>query len=75
MVATSIGAEGLHLEHERDFLLADDAASFAAAIERLLRDRSLWERLAHAATDVAERHSEETVADALFAALDACPCP
>ena len=71
MVASSIGAEGLHLEHERDFLLADDAASFAAATERLLRDRALWERLAHAKTDVAERHSEEAVADALFTALDA----
>ena len=40
MVATSIGAEGLHLEHERDFLLADDAASFAVAIERLLERAS-----------------------------------
>jgi len=71
MVASSIGAEGLHLEHERDLLLADDAASFAAATERLLRDRALWEQLAHASTGVAERHSEETVADALFTALDA----
>ena len=71
IVASSIGAEGLHLEHERDFLLADDAASFAAATERLLRDRTLWERLAHPKADVAERHSEDAVAAALFAALDA----
>jgi glycosyltransferase involved in cell wall biosynthesis len=70
-VASSIGAEGLHLEHERDFLLADDAASFAAATERLLRDRVLWERLAQAKTDVTERHSEEAVAEALFTALHA----
>ena len=71
MVASSIGAEGLHLEDERDFLLADDPASFAAATERLLQDSILWERLARATTDVTERHSEESVADALFTALDA----
>ena len=71
MVASSIGAEGLHLEHERDFLLADDAATFAAATERLLQDSILWERLARATADVTERHSEESVADALFTALDA----
>jgi hypothetical protein len=71
MVATSIGAEGLHLEDERDFLLANDAASFAAALERLLEDRALWETLASVDADVIERHSEEAVADALFAALDA----
>jgi glycosyltransferase involved in cell wall biosynthesis len=70
MVATSIGAEGLHLEDERDFLLANDAPSFAAAIERLLEDRALWETLASVDADVIERHSEEAVADALFEALD-----
>ena len=70
MVATSIGAEGLHLEDERDFLLANDAASFAAAIERLLEERALWERLASVDADVIERHSEEAVSNALFAALD-----
>ena len=70
LVATSIGAEGLHLEHGHGFLLADDAASFAAAIEGLLGDRALWERVANATTDVTERHSEEAVADALFTALD-----
>ena len=71
MVATSIGAEGLHLEDERDFLLADDADSFATAIERLLEDRALWKTLASVDADVIERHSEEAVADALFAAFDA----
>ena len=70
LVATSIGAEGLHLEHGHGFLLADDAASFAAAIEGLLGDRALWERVANATTDVTERHSEEAVADALFTAFD-----
>ncbi len=71
MVATSIGAEGLHLEDERDFLLADDADSFATAIQRLLEDRALWKTLASVDADVIERHSEEAVADALFAAFDA----
>jgi Glycosyltransferase WbsX/Glycosyl transferases group 1 len=71
MVATSIGAEGLDLEHGRDFLLADDAASFAAATESLLGDRALWEQLASSTTDVTERHGDEAVAESLFRALDA----
>ena len=70
MVATSIGAEGLHLQHDRDFLLADDAGAFAEATTRVLTDRSLWERLASTTTDVTRRHSERAVAEALFAALD-----
>jgi len=71
LVSTSIGAEGLDLEDERHFLLADDAATFAASTERLLQNRALWERLASAPTDVAARHSEEAVAEALFQAFDA----
>jgi len=71
IVASSIGAEGLHLEHERDILLADDPRSFAGAIERLLQDRPLWEQLANSTTHVLERHSEEAVEEALFAAIDA----
>lgn len=71
IVASSIGAEGLHLEHERDVLVADDPQSFAGAIERLLQDRPLWEQLASSNAHVMERHNEEAAAEALATALDA----
>jgi glycosyltransferase involved in cell wall biosynthesis len=47
-VSTSMGTEGLPLRHDEHVLVADDQASFAAAIERLIEDRALWERLAEA---------------------------
>jgi glycosyltransferase involved in cell wall biosynthesis len=50
VVSTSLGAEGVPYEAGRDLLLADDAASFAAAIIRLLRDRGLRTLLEQNAT-------------------------
>jgi glycosyltransferase involved in cell wall biosynthesis len=63
VVSTRLGAEGLAVTHERDILLADTPAAFAASIERLLQDRALWERLSMAGRAlVAQRYS----ADALY---------
>jgi glycosyltransferase involved in cell wall biosynthesis len=45
VVTTSIGAEGLPVEHERHLLRADTAQDFATAIVSLLADRALAERL------------------------------
>ena len=39
VVSTSVGAEGLDARDGEHLLLADDAASFADAVDRLLRDR------------------------------------
>ncbi len=41
VVATRKGAEGLELIPERDLLIADDPAAFAAAVGRVLRDPDL----------------------------------
>ncbi|MCX6901547.1 MAG: glycosyltransferase family 4 protein [Verrucomicrobia bacterium] len=46
VVSTSKGCEGLAVAHERDILIADDPAGFAAAVVRLLRDENLRRRLA-----------------------------
>jgi glycosyltransferase involved in cell wall biosynthesis len=48
VVATSIAAEGMHLVHEENALLADDSESFAKAILRLHSDSDLWVRLSDA---------------------------
>ncbi len=45
MVATTLGAGGLDLRHERDLLIADDAQAFAEACLHLLNDRALAESL------------------------------
>jgi glycosyltransferase involved in cell wall biosynthesis len=45
-VSTTIGVEGLTLRDGEDVLVADDPATFALFIEKLLQDHELWERLA-----------------------------
>jgi glycosyltransferase involved in cell wall biosynthesis len=45
VVATAKGAEGLDGTHERELLLADAPEAFAAAVLRLLRDKTLRQQL------------------------------
>ncbi len=45
VVTTSIGAEGMNLQHETHVLIADDAQDFARQIIRLYTDQKLWEKL------------------------------
>lgn len=46
VISTSKGAEGLHVSHEENILIADTPQQFAAETIRLLRDPSLRLRLA-----------------------------
>lgn len=55
MVVTSLIAGQLGWEDGREILVADDAASFAAAVARLHGDRALWEAIRGAALDRARR--------------------
>jgi glycosyltransferase involved in cell wall biosynthesis len=48
VVSTTLGAEGLEVEHERHLLLADTPEDFASACSRVLTDPALRERLADA---------------------------
>jgi glycosyltransferase involved in cell wall biosynthesis len=56
IVSTSIGAEGLDVQHEQDILLADTPAALAREIGRVLVDPSLAQRLGAAARRTAEKH-------------------
>jgi glycosyltransferase involved in cell wall biosynthesis len=56
VVATSVAAEGMGLQHERDLLIADSAPDFARAIARLYRDETLWNRLSAAGRENIQRH-------------------
>ncbi len=64
MVATPLIAAQTGWQHEQELLVADDAASFAAACARLYRDTSLWERL----REQAMRRAREECAPEAFAA-------
>jgi polysaccharide biosynthesis protein PslH len=64
LISTSIGAEGLPLSDGEDLLLADTPEDFAAAVVRVLRDRTLAQKLgARAATTVRERYGWDRVAE------------
>jgi len=45
VVSTTVGAEGLDAEHERDILIADTPLDFAKQILRLHTDDLLWQKL------------------------------
>jgi glycosyltransferase involved in cell wall biosynthesis len=74
MVITSAAAEGLFGEHEKEYLLADDAEAFAREIVRLYQDEALWNRLSDASIRNVEAHFSVAAArknlDALFRSLD-----
>lgn len=66
VVGTSIAAEGLDLIDGQDVLIADDAASFAAAVEGLVGDRKLWDRLrTHGRERALTAHGRDAARDAL----------
>lgn len=56
VVSTTVGAEGLDVHHGRDIVLADDPASFAQAVIKLLQDRELRRRYETAAAETAARY-------------------
>ncbi len=62
MVSTSIGAEGLDVQHGRDLMLADNAQSFATGILYLLRDAALRRRYEDAAAKLAAQYDWSHIA-------------
>lgn len=56
MVSTSIGAEGLDVQHGRDLLLADNASDFAGNILQLLRNSTLRHGYEDAASKLAAQY-------------------
>lgn len=72
VVTTSVGCEGLDVEHEREILIADGAPALAQSIDRLLGDPDLSRRLTAEGRRLAERSYDwEAIADKLERSLDA----
>lgn len=63
IVSTTIGAEGLPVEHERHLLIADDAPAMASAIVRLISNPGMADRIrTYALNEVARAFSWESAA-------------
>jgi polysaccharide biosynthesis protein PslH len=70
VVATSRGAEGLEVGDGEHLLIGDTPAAFAAAVVRVLNEREVRVRLAHAARQrVEERYAWDVIGVALRTAL------
>jgi len=73
VVSTSIGAEGLNVQNGRDLILADDAKSFAEAVNLLLGNAGLRRHYEEAATKLAAQYDWSKIALQFASALeDAC---
>ncbi len=64
VVATSVAVEGMQLSDGVDVLVADDAASFVAAVLRLHEDGALWQRLSVNGLDNVQQHFSAAAAAA-----------
>ena len=62
VVSTTIGAEGLDVEHGRNILLADTEAGFAQSVISLLCDAQLRRRIEAAAQELAARYDWSVIA-------------
>jgi glycosyltransferase involved in cell wall biosynthesis/peptidoglycan/xylan/chitin deacetylase (PgdA/CDA1 family) len=69
VVSTTIGAEGLDVNHGRDILLADDPQTFADGVIELLRDPAKRMRFEAAAGEQAARYDWSMVTDRFEEAL------
>ena len=66
IVSTALGAEGIDAVPERDILIADDPAVFAASVARLLEDPALADRVGRSARRLAaEKYAWSSAATAL----------
>lgn len=71
VVSTSIGAEGLPVEHGKDIILADEPQDFARQVVNLLEHRAARSALGAAARQLVEqRHSWASVAARFEEVLD-----
>ena len=56
IISTAIGAEGIAVENNKHFILADDANSFIEGIIKLINDRSKYDQLCKNAVDFTNEH-------------------
>jgi glycosyltransferase involved in cell wall biosynthesis len=69
VVSTTLGAEGLEVEHDRHLLLADDEDSFARAVLTILDEPAVGERLVEPALDLVRREYDLSSAERQIEAI------
>ena len=69
VVSTSIGAEGLQVEHGHNILLADTPAAFAEAVTRLLESPATAQRMAAAAKSLVTENNDWSIVSRQFAEI------
>ena len=67
VVTSSTGAEGMYLKHNKNALLADDAAEFAEHIIKLLSDKQTWQTLKGNSAESLKPFSIETLIEKIKA--------
>jgi O-antigen biosynthesis protein len=71
-ISTNIGTEGLNLQDEEHVLIANNPAAFAEAVNRLINDKALWEKLALQGKNHIEiAHGREAVRQSFWRAVTA----
>jgi len=73
VVATSIAAEGMFLQHGHDALVADGAVRYAEEIVRLYNDEQLWSTIVKNGYANIERHFSSAIAKHTLQALVGIP--
>ncbi len=68
VVATSIAAEGMFLEDDRNVLIADDTDAYVDAVLRLYDDPVLWQRISDASLRNIQDHFSPAIARATLEA-------
>jgi glycosyltransferase involved in cell wall biosynthesis len=71
VVSTTIGAEGLEVQHGKNIILADDKEAFAEGVITLLRQPKLRERYERASAELVRRFDWSSVAQR-FAEILSC---
>lgn len=67
VVSTTIGAEGIDVEHNRNILIADSPAEMAEAVCRILKDPALARNLAEEGRRLVEsRYAWKSIADSMY---------
>ena len=69
VVSTTLGAEGLAVEHGRHLLLADDPRDFASAVLSLIEDSPLGKRLVERAYDLVRDEYDLSAAERQIKAI------
>jgi tetratricopeptide (TPR) repeat protein/glycosyltransferase involved in cell wall biosynthesis len=76
LVTTTVGAEGMKLQHGRQALIADSAADFAACVVEAYQDEKLWNDLrVHGRSHVLQEFSSERLEEQVKRTIEIASCP